>query len=56
VPQKRKPDSHANPKLAHWMRELRKSSAAQPHVAKPYKGTRRQRERQALRDQGRDIQ
>lgn len=41
----------SNPELAHWMRELGKSSAAARHTAKPRKGTRRQRERQAIRDQ-----
>ncbi len=44
----------ANPEQAHWMRELAKSSAAQPHTPKPRKGTRRQREREAIRDQRRD--
>lgn len=43
----------ANPQMAHWMRELRKSSAATRHTPKPRKGTRRQRERQAIRDQSR---
>lgn len=41
----------SNPGQAYWMRELRKSSAAQRHTPKPRKGTRRQRERQAIRDQ-----
>lgn len=41
----------ANPEWAHWDRELRKSNAAGRHIPKPRKGTRRQRERQALRDQ-----
>jgi hypothetical protein len=41
----------SNPELAHWMQELRKSSATQRHTPKPRKGTRRERERQALRDQ-----
>ncbi|MFI9629268.1 hypothetical protein [Streptomyces sp. NPDC052042] len=41
----------ANPEQAHWMRELGKSSAAQRHTPKPRKGTRRERERQAIRDQ-----
>ena len=44
----------ANPEQAHWMRELGKSSAAQPHTPKPRKGTRRERERQAIRDQRRE--
>lgn len=43
----------ANPEQAHWMRELRKSSATQRHTPKPRKGTRRERERQAIRDQQR---
>lgn len=43
----------ANPELAHAMRELRKSSAAQRHTPKPRKGTRREREREAIRDEGR---
>lgn len=41
----------SNPEQAHWMRELGKSNAAQRHVPTPRKGTRRQRERQAIRDQ-----
>lgn len=44
----------ANPEQAHWSRELGKSNAAQPHIPKPRKGTRRERERQAIRDQRRD--
>lgn len=40
-----------NPEAAHWMRELRKSSAAQRHTPKPRRGTRRHREREAIRDQ-----
>lgn len=40
-----------NPQQAHWMRELRKSNAAKPHTPRPRKGTRRQREQQAIRDQ-----
>jgi hypothetical protein len=44
----------ANPELARWMRALRSSSAAQRHVPAPRKGTRRERERQALRDQMRE--
>ena len=40
-----------NPEWAHWDRELRKSSAAQRHTPTPRKGTRRERERQAIRDQ-----
>lgn len=42
-----------NPEWAHWDRELRKSNAAGRHVPKPRKGTRRERERQAIRDQSR---
>lgn len=41
----------SNPEQAYWMRELRKSSASQRHIPVPRKGTRRQRERQAIRDQ-----
>lgn len=41
----------ANPELAHWMRELGKSSAASRHTPKPRRGTRAERERQAIRDQ-----
>lgn len=44
----------SNPDQAHWMRELGKSSAAQRHTPKPRKGTRRERERQAIRDQQRN--
>lgn len=43
-----------NPELAHWMHQLRSSSAAQRHTPAPRKGTRRERERQALRDQQRN--
>ncbi|WP_181273615.1 hypothetical protein [Brevibacterium oceani] len=43
-----------NPDLARAMVELRKSSAAQRHTPKPRKGTRRQREQQAIRDQRRN--
>ncbi|QOT16730.1 hypothetical protein [Paenarthrobacter sp. YJN-5] len=46
----------ANPEQAHWMRELRKSSATQRHTPKPRKGTRREKERQAIRDQNRGDQ
>lgn len=41
----------ANPEQAHWMRELRKSNAAQPHETKARKGSRRERERRSIRDQ-----
>lgn len=41
----------ANPELAKAMAELRRSSATQHHTPKPRKGTRRERERRALRDQ-----
>lgn len=44
----------ANPDLGHWNRELRRSSAASPQTPKPRKGTRRQREREAIRDQNRE--
>lgn len=59
--QKRKHESTSgflpsqNPEWAHWDRELRKSSAADRHTPKPRKGTRRERERQAIRDQRRDT-
>lgn len=45
------PGNAANSELAAWMHQLRRSSAAQRHTPKPRKGTRRQRERQAIRDQ-----
>jgi hypothetical protein len=41
----------ANPELAHWMHQLRSSSAASRHTTKARKGTRRSRERLAIRDQ-----
>lgn len=41
----------ANPEWAKAEAERRRSSAAQRHTPKPRKGTRRERERQALRDQ-----
>ena len=39
----------ANPEQAHWMRELAKSSAAQPHTPRPRKGTRSAQIRRAIR-------
>lgn len=45
-----------NPELARWMHKLRSSSAAQRHAPAPRKGTRRERERQALRDQQRNLE
>lgn len=53
---KTKIDAHrwANPELSRAMHALRSSNAAQPHVPRPRKGTRAERERQAIRDQGRD--
>lgn len=41
----------ANPEWAEAMRQRGRSSATQRHTPKPRKGTRRERERQALRDQ-----
>lgn len=38
----------ANPELAKAMRELRRSSAAQPHTPKPRKGTRGVRKRRVI--------
>lgn len=38
-----------NPELAAAMRELRRSSAAQRHTLKSYKGTRQSRKIQAIR-------
>jgi len=40
----------ANPELAAAMRELRRSSAATPHVPKPRKGTRKVQELKAIKD------
>lgn len=40
----------ANPELAKAMRELRRSSAAQPHTPNPLKGSRQARKRQAIND------
>lgn len=45
----------ANPDLAHWNRELGKSNAAQPHIPKPRKGTKRERKTKAIREQEREI-
>lgn len=39
----------ANPEQAHWMRELGKSNAAQPHTPRPRKGTRAARTRHTIR-------
>lgn len=44
----------ANPERARWVHQLRSSSAAQRHTPTPRKGTRRERERQAIRDQQRN--
>lgn len=44
----------SNPELAQWMAQLRQSSAASRHLPKPRKGSRAERERQAIRDQNRD--
>ncbi|ROR76053.1 hypothetical protein SAMN06295974_3799 [Plantibacter flavus] len=41
----------ANPPLSAAMRALGSSSAAQPHVPKPRKGTRTQQRRAAVQDQ-----
>lgn len=41
----------ANPAWAEAERERGRSNAAQRHVPRPRKGTRRERQRQALRDQ-----
>lgn len=41
----------ANPEQAKAMALLRRSSAANPHTPRPRKGTRAERERQAIRDQ-----
>jgi hypothetical protein len=46
--------STPNPQLARWMQQLRASFAAQRHTPNPRKGTRRERERQAIRDQQRN--
>lgn len=40
----------ANPDMAHWVRELRKSNAATRHVPTPRKGTRRAARRRAITD------
>jgi hypothetical protein len=44
----------ANPEQAHWMRELAKSNAAQPHVPQPRKGTRAEQARRAIRNERED--
>lgn len=43
-----------SPRIMHSMQELRRSSAASPHTPRPRKGSRTERERQAIRDQLRD--
>lgn len=48
----RKKHAWANPELAAAMRELRRSSAAQRHTPKPRKGSRQDRLKRAIRDQG----
>jgi len=46
--------SSANPEQAHWMRELGKSNAAQPHTPGPLKGSRAERARRVINDQQAD--
>lgn len=50
-PKPSKKHSWANPELAAAMRELRRSSAAQPHTPKPRKGSRGVRVQRAVKDQ-----
>lgn len=45
------PHRWANPELNRAMHGLGSSSAAQPHTPTPRKGTRAERERQAIQDQ-----
>jgi hypothetical protein len=45
----------ANPELNRAMHGLGSSSATQPHTPRPRKGTRTERERQAIRDQRREA-
>lgn len=45
----------ANPEWAKAEAERGRSNAAQRHVPKPRKGTRRERERRAIRDQRKDL-
>lgn len=47
---KARPWRTANPDMAKAMQELRRSSAAQPHVPAPRKGTRAERDRKARQD------
>lgn len=47
------PQRWANRERAQAMHGLRSSNAAQPHIPRPLKGTRTERERQAIRDQDR---
>ncbi|MET3172929.1 UNVERIFIED_ORG: hypothetical protein ABIB52_000757 [Arthrobacter sp. UYCu721] len=53
---KKSPKAHlwANPDLSRAMHGLRSSNAAQPHVPRPRKGARAERERQVIRDQQKD--
>lgn len=44
------PRSGPNPELAAAMRELRRSSAASPHVMKKYKGSRADNRNKAIKD------
>lgn len=44
----------ANPEMAKAMRELRRSSAASPHVPTPRKGTRAVRNRKQIDEQKED--
>lgn len=45
------PHRRANPEYAKAMHGLRSSSAAQRHTPRPRKGTRNQKQNQAIRDQ-----
>lgn len=49
-PKRRKVAGTANPELAQAMCELRRSSAAAPHVPSPRKGTRGVARTRAIRD------
>lgn len=48
---KKKPVIGANPLMAQAARELRRSSAASPHVPEPRKGTRSFAKKRAIADQ-----
>jgi hypothetical protein len=53
-PRRRKPWAVANPELSRAMQDLRRGSAAAPHLSRADKLTRAEAEREAVRDSAGD--